>query len=143
MPMVKFSELEQAFDFVSFSSPFTHSAYISRKTGEIFWESDLMDEEEELPEELGDPAHYIEVPDKSELDLGKRLVLRFVAAKLPQEYDNVEKIFRRKGAYSRYKAFLEGKRQLEAWYRYEEDETRAALRQWCAEEGIELVEGED
>jgi hypothetical protein len=143
MPTVKLSELELAFDFMSFSSPFTHSAYISHKTGEIIWELDLLDEEEELPEDLGDPEHYIEVPDKSELDPGERPVLRFVATELRQEYGHVEEIFRRKGAYSRYMALLERKEQLEAWFRYEEDETRAALRQWCAEEGIELIEGKD
>lgn len=143
MPSVKLSELELAFDFVSASAPFAHSAYISRKTGEIFWESDLIDEEEVLPENLGDPDHYIAIPHKNELDLGKRMVLRFVASKLPQEYENVEDMFRSKGAYSRYKALLESKGQLEAWYRYEEEEAKAALRQWSAEEGIQLVEGED
>jgi len=115
MPLVQLNELELAFDFVSSSAPFTHSAYISRTTGEIFWQSDLIDEEEELPDDLGHPEHYIEIPHKSDLDLGKRLVLRFVARRLPKEYENVEDIFRRKGAYSRYKALLdESKGQLEA-----------------------------
>ena len=125
------------------SSLSTNSAYISRKTGEIFWESDLIDKEEKVPEDLGDPEHYIEVPHKRELDLDKRLVLRFVARNLPQEYEDVEEIFGHKGAYSRYKALSESKGQLEAWYRYKDGETKAALRQWSAREGIELIEGED
>lgn len=33
--------------------------------------------------------------------------------------------------------------ELEAWYRYEKEVAKAALRQWSAEEGIQLVEGED
>ena len=138
---VKISELELAYDFVSSVEVFTHSAYISRKTGKIFWESDFTDEIEEHPEDLGDPEHYIAVPHKNELDLGKRLVMRFVASQLPQEYDNVEDTFRHKGAYSRFKAMLESKGVLDTWYEFEENETKAALKQWCEEEGIELIEG--
>ncbi len=143
MLSVDLNELEMAFEFVSSDVLFTHSAYISRKTGKIFWESDFIGEEEELPEDLGDPEHYITIPHRNELDLGKRLVKRFVAQRLPEEYEEVEGIFRRRGAYSRYKALLESKGQLEAWYRYEEEQARVALMQWSASEGIELVEGED
>lgn len=136
---LKYSDVEEAFDFVSFGTPYTHNAYISRATGEIFWESEFMDDEEELPEDLGDPDRYIYVPHKSELDLGKRLVLRFVAQELPDDYGEVEAIFSHEGAYSRYKALLERKGKLEAWYKYEGEEIRAALREWGKEEGIELI----
>lgn len=139
MPSVKLSDLMMAFEFVSAAAPFESSAYISRRTGEIYWVSDLIDEEEDLPEDLEDPEQYIEIPHKNELDLGRRLVLGFLRRSLPDSYDEVEDIFRSKGAYSRYKALLERTGKLEEWYRYEEVETDAALRQWSEEEGIDLI----
>lgn len=38
----------------------------------------------------------------------------------------------------RFKAFLERHGMLESWYRFEADETKRALREWCTVEGIEL-----
>ncbi len=143
MPSVKLADLVTAFEFASSAAPFESSAYISRRTGEIYWVSDLIDEEEDLPEDLGGPEQYIEIPHKNELDLGRRLVLGFVRRSLPDSYDEVEDIFRSKGAYSRYKALLERTGKLEEWYRYEEAETDAALRQWSEEEGIDLIEEGD
>lgn len=139
MLTIKYSDVEEAFDFVSSGTPYTHNAYISRSTGEIFWESELMDEEEQLPEDLGDPDRYVYVPHKNELDLGRRLVMRFVAQELPDDYGEVADMFSRAGAYSRYKALLGRRGKLEAWYKYEGEETRAALMEWGEEEGIELT----
>ena len=76
---------------------------------------------QELPEDLSDLEHYLEIPHKNELDLGKRLVMKFVANKLPQLYNDVEDTFRRKEAYSQFRAILESKGMLEAWYEFEED----------------------
>jgi hypothetical protein len=143
MPSVKLSDLMMAFDFVSSSGPYESSAYISRSTGEIYWVSDLIDVGEDLPEDLEDSNQYIEIPHKNEFDLGKRLVLRFVDRELPSSYNEVERIFSRKGAYARYKTLLERKGRLEEWYRYEEAETLSALREWSEEEGIDLIEEGD
>ena len=139
MLTVSYSDLEEAFDFVSSGTPYTHNAYIARATGEIFWQSELMDEEEVLPEDLADQDRYIYVPHKNELDLGKRLALRFVVKELPDDYREVEAMFSHEGAYSRYKALLQRKNKLEIWYKYEAEERRAALRKWGEEEGIRLI----
>ena len=47
-------------------------------------------------------------------------------------------IFRRKGAYSRYKDFLESKGVLENWYEYENERQKVALKEWCKENNIEV-----
>ena len=139
MTSLKFADLVMAFDFVSSAGMFECNAYISRNTGEIYWVSDAIDDGEDLPEDLDNPKRYIEIPHKNELDLGRTLVLRFVRGELPTLYDDVEEIFRHKGAYSRYKTLLEREGRLEEWYRYEEAETDAALRKWSEEEGIDLI----
>ena len=47
---VKYDELSEAFDFVSFRAPTQHQAYLNRTTGKIYWVSEVI--EDELPEDL-------------------------------------------------------------------------------------------
>ena len=51
-------------------------------------------------------------------------------------------IFRRAGAYSRFKYFLEERGLLQQWYDYENAVQREALQEWCEENGIKLSEKE-
>ena len=48
-------------------------------------------------------------------------------------------VYRQRGAYRRFKDFLERRGRIQAWYDYESAATEARLRAWCAEHGIELV----
>jgi len=103
-----FDEIEDAFFFVSMSEDYMNSATVCKKTGKIYYESD-MGISDELPEDIDDLDQYIEIPGKNELDLGENLVFDFVSEFLSDKYDDVSNIFRRKGAYSRYKDFLENR----------------------------------
>jgi nicotinamide-nucleotide amidase len=133
-------ELRDAFDFVSMGAPLEHSAVISLDTGRIYWLSRDGDlEEEPLPDDLDTSDRYIAVPHKTELDLGRRLVLRFVDRELPNDFDTVEGFFRRKGAYRRFKQLLESRGMLERWYEFENSATERALLEWCQENGIAPV----
>lgn len=136
MPTVKYSELEMAMDLVSEGSLVDACAYISRESGKIYWESDEVDAEEELPEDVSDPELYAEVPDKRDLDLGKPLVLKFAERFMPDRYDEIEQIFRRRGAYSRYKELLFKSGKLEEWYEFEKSAIRKELTEWAEMEGF-------
>ena len=81
---------------------------------------------------------YIAIPDKKELDLGKPLVLDFAREFLPDDYDEVRHIFSRRGAYRRYKDLLVRRGALERWYDFSNKAEEAVLREWCAENGIDL-----
>ena len=140
MVKVKYDDLESAFEFVSAGAPTEHNAYVSRDTGQIYWVSDLVDNEVELPEDIESADRYLSVPHKKDLDLGRYLVTRFVQQALPESEAQVESIFRRRGAYGRFKDLLDAKGQLENWYRFEQAAQSEALRKWCAENDIELVE---
>ena len=141
MVPVKFDDLSAAFDFVSYAAPTEHQAYISLDTGKIYWISDAIDTfEEEIPEDLEDPDRYLVIPHKNELDLGSRLALRFAAQQLPARYDQVEGFFQRRGAYARFKELLEREGALELWYAFEAESAEKALRQWCAENGLEILD---
>ncbi|MCD4748615.1 MAG: hypothetical protein K8R59_04500 [Thermoanaerobaculales bacterium] len=134
---MKFSDVEEAFHFVSAHGQFEASAYVSRKTGETFCVSDNL-EEEELPEDLFESDDYAEIPHKNDLDLGRVLVYRFIDGTVPDHSGEVREIFSRRGAYGRYKSFLDRKGLLDGWHRFEEQETQRALREWCGDVGISL-----
>jgi hypothetical protein len=141
MVAVKYDDLSLAFGFVSSAAPMEHSAYVSLDTGKVWWTSDSSDAfEEEIPEDFETSDRYLAMPHKNELDLGRRLALRFVAQELPGCYDQVGRFFRRQGAYARFKDLLEREGVLERWYSFEADAVESALRKWCSENGLELVQ---
>ena len=140
MAKINYDDLELAFGFVNSGAPMESRAYISLDTGHIYWVSEQTDDEEELPEDLVTSDRYIAVPHKNDLDLGRRLVMRFVRQAMPESEAQVEAIFSRRGAYARYKDLLDAKGQLDPWYRFEEIAQKEALREWCAENEIELAD---
>ncbi len=114
-----------------------HSVYLYKGTGQIFYTSELADSDE-LPEDIDDPGKYSAILHKNDLGLGKPLVIAFTSEYLPEELDRGYSIFRSRGAYSRYKDLLNEKGLLDRWYRFEYERQKAALKQWCTENGIEI-----
>jgi len=55
---IAFSEIEMAFDFVSFGGLSLNEAWICRETGRIWYVADDDIEDEPLPEDLGDEDRY-------------------------------------------------------------------------------------
>jgi|PlaIllAssembly_1097288.scaffolds.fasta_scaffold775294_2 hypothetical protein len=49
-------------------------------------------------------------------------------------------MFRGRGACGRFKDFLATKGLLEAWYTFEDEREKEALRLWCDENGLKLVD---
>ena len=135
--VVNYQEILEAFEFVGFGSVYEHQAFLCKKTGKVYWQSEYSDELEELPDDI-DSENYIEIPHKNELDLGKKLVIDFAYECLPNEVENVEGMFNKKGAYSKFKNFLESKGMLEQWYDYESKAQERALREWCKLNSIEV-----
>ena len=143
MVTVKYDELSLAFEFVSAGLPMEHNAYISIDTGQIYWISDLNPTEEEVPDDLETSDRYIAIPHKNDLGLGRSLALRFAEQELPQCYERAKAFFRSRGAYARFKQLLESEGVLEKWYKFEEESVEKALRDWCAENSIQLIEKGD
>ena len=134
---VSFSDLQLAFEFVSSGGMGENEAYLDRQSGKIYWHSEVADNDEELPDDIDDEK-YILIPDKRELNLGKSLALDFAREFLADDYDEVRQIFSRRGAYRRYKELLVRRGALERWYDFSNKSEETALREWCAENGIEL-----
>jgi Uncharacterised protein family (UPF0158) len=136
---VSFSDLQLALEFVSSGGIGENEAYLDRQSGKIHWHSEFGDNDEKLPDYI-ENEKYIAIPDKRELDLGEPLVLDFAREFLTDDYDEVRHIFSRRGAYRRYKDLLVRRGVLERWYDFSNKSEEKALREWCAENGIELSE---
>ncbi len=95
-------------------------------------------EAEEIPEDIHNNDRYLPVPDKRDLDLGNQLAFDYATRYLAQHYDDVRDMFRRRGAYRRFKDFLEQKDLLEKWYAYGDEQAAKALGEWCEAEGLSL-----
>ena len=81
MAKVKYTDLEDAFMFVSSDSYGMNSVMIDKETGKMFYKSEAGDmdefEQEGMDWEELDFDQYIDVPHKNDLDLGRQLVLDF------------------------------------------------------------------
>jgi hypothetical protein len=135
---IKFKDIEEAFDFVSFGFYGDHSAVLDKSTGQIYWDSDSGDLHE-IPEEILESDDVVEIPHKNDLGLGTQLVFNFVRYNIPGDYERVQDIFSKRGAYARYKDFLESKGLLQSWHDFENKAQEKALREWCKNNGIELT----
>jgi len=138
MSTVRLDQLQDALDWAS-SDSLTNEAYVCRETGLIYWipgDAGIADEEEDAPRDIHDIEKYALVPDKYYLDLGNKLVFDFAARYLADQYDAVRAMFRRKGAYRRFKVLLQQRNLVEQWIAYSEEQTRKALEDWCESEGL-------
>ena len=136
---MKFADLELAFEFHNDGDPYDHVVYISRSTGQTYIRSEMAGVDE-LPEDVLENDDYAEIPNRYDLDLGKNLVWEFVDRQIPGLKNKVQGIFSRRGAYSRYKAFLAELELLDAWHRFEDERTKEALLKWCRDESIPIDE---
>lgn len=119
---------------------FDNEAWLRRATGEVLWHCDDVEDFGPVPEDIDVGDRYVAVPDKRDLGLGKPLALDFARTHLPEQFEQVQGIFSRRGAYARFKDLLERHDSLDAWYQWEQDMTRQALREWCEDNDIQLAE---
>jgi len=139
MHSINLDELRNAFEFVSSGPSSQNYAYICMDTGAIYWKSNVMDLEEETPADLEISDRYIPVPHKNDLQLGQSLALSFIDQEIPHEYNFAASLFRKRGAYRRFKELLQAEGLLEKWFAFEANASDMALQDWCKENNIELI----
>jgi hypothetical protein len=135
--MVKFSDIQDTFFFVSSASYGMHYAILNKETGRLYYRSEMGDLDE-ISDEDFDRDTCIKIPHKKELGFGQDLVFEFVEKHLPDEYDRIHYFFRKHGAFSRYKNLLESKGLLQSWFDFESKREEQVLRQWCKDNEIEI-----
>lgn len=138
MAAIKLDELENAAILVD-DGEGSAKALIARDSGMIHLLNDeYMDEEAPVPGDIEAGGNYVSVPAASELGLGRALMQRFAGAHLPGDRERVQEMFARQDPYDRFSKLLEERGELDAWYRFREQETRAALVRWCEQHGLQL-----
>jgi hypothetical protein len=135
---IKFSDIEYAFLFVSMTPLYTNHAILCKEAGKFYYASEYGDDEE-IPEEIFEDDNCIEIPNKNDLNLGRNLVFEFIEQYLPSDFEQVRNIFRKKGAYGRYKDFFDKRGFLQKWYDFENSRQDETLREWCRENQISLI----
>jgi hypothetical protein len=133
-----FDTIRYAVETVSSPLDSTGMAYINRETGELFLESDFDDQTPRIPDDAETDPAMVPVPSKYDLDIGQQLVWDFVRQELPEREAEVRQFFRRRGAYQRYKSFLENMGRLEDWYAFEEKNTVETILAWANNKGIRV-----
>ena len=136
--VVRLEDLEMAFEFVSSGEPMEYEAYLSLETGAIHYHSEYGDLEEQLPDDIDDEYKYVAIPQKRYFGLGKRLALSFTEQFLPKNLDEVWEMFKRSGAFSKFKQLIEAHDQLDHWRLFESEALTQAIRQWCHDNEITL-----
>jgi len=139
MTKIYFNELRNAFDFVSSAPKYQHKAYICKDSGIIYWVSESIELEEEVPGDLEISESYIPVPHKNDLKLGQSLALSFISDEIPNDYNFVANLFRKRGTYRRFKELLQLEGLLGKWLTFEANATDVALHDWCKEKNIEVI----
>ena len=147
--VVSLDDLLEAFEWANAGPDSDTAAYVCRSTGKIslvggdggLESFDEDDEESDVdgPGATRDHARHAFVPERRELDLGSDLVFRFIRRHAPDQEEEVLAIFRRSGAYGRFRALLDRTRLTELWYRFEAAETAAALTAWAEGEGFKVA----
>ena len=141
MIKVNKQDLEFAMETAS-TDRFEISAYVCTVTGKVWvvgFEDDLC-EFDSPPDDLDENEQYIMVPTKTDLDLGRKLAIKFTEAFVPEEIENVYSYFRRAGAYGKFKVLLNFKGLLEKWYQFEAEHVEQGLIEWCDMNGIQLFD---
>lgn len=139
MVTAKFDDILTAFEFTSFGGLDEVEPYLSLERGTVHYSTDAEHgDPEEVPDEL-ETGPYLTLPRKNDLDLGADLVMRFAVERLPGDVEAIVGFFRHRGAYGKFKGLLERKGKLQEWFDYEEAAKESSLREWCAENGVELV----
>ncbi|NLQ18601.1 hypothetical protein HGG82_13390 [Marinomonas sp. M1K-6] len=135
---VTLDDIELAIEFAS-SGCGDCEAYLDTQSGTIYYIADAV--EEPIPDDLHDSDQYLQIPEKREFDLGRSLAIRFTSEKIPEHLDTVYEMFRRQGAYSRLKDFLDSLGLLDAWHAYESLALREATIDWCKANNIQFSSG--
>lgn len=114
-------------------------AWVDRRSGAVHIVAEGLDPDElALPDDFGDPEHFLPLPPSRHLYAERALAFSFVAGRLPADERLVRAMFTKKGAYRALRELLAERGVLEDWYRCKDTAIDAALAEWCRDNGLRL-----
>ncbi len=139
MASVDADELENA--MILAEPPRAGKAWVCRATGKVWLRADMVGSHAPLPKDLHDEERYLPVPGAASLGLGQALVRDFVRRHLPGDEEHVHAILfglHQPGGFERFARLAQARGLLKSWHAFRHGQTLAALRTWCAQQGLEL-----
>ena len=141
-PQIALADLVAALDWAGHTGS-DRMAFVCRGTGRILRTSDSDFDDAgaslgDVPADLDDPQRYAILPSYRDLQLGKRLAVRFAQSHAPQLIEEVHACFASAGAQERFDALMDAAGQQDAWRAHEAAAVEAALRAWAEDEGLAL-----
>lgn len=82
-------------------------------------------------------------PNERGLDLGRSLIFQFIEKCYPNFVDEVDEIFRKKGAFRRFKDFIVRQSIRDKWHEYQNYYTVLKLVEWANDNDLEVIELEN
>ncbi len=138
LPAVSLDALRNALLFID-DMDGRAEAWVDRRSGAVHIVAEDLDPDElTLPDDLGDPEHFLALPPSHDLYAERELAFDFVAGRLPADERLVRAMFTKKGAYRALRALLAERGVLEDWYRCKDTAIDAALADWCRDNGLRL-----
>ncbi|MFC7421614.1 hypothetical protein ACFQNF_17260 [Iodobacter arcticus] len=139
----KLSDIIDAIDFMSGDPNQSCEGFIHLESGNIYLRPkylNAIDDIEALPDDLDNDALYLPLPTKNDLGLGSQLPVCFAEEYAPDFYNEVQAMFRHKGAFGRFKDWADRHQLLAAWYRFEKESGEKEIKAWCHEYKISLID---
>lgn len=136
----KIADILDAIHFISSDPARESEAFLSLNSGEIHYRSPYTEDIGTVPDDIDDGTKYIPIPHKRDFNLGVALVFKFVAECCPSAEDEVSALFRKRGAYSRFKDWADRHDLLDGWYRFEEEATYKAVARWCRDNQVSFLD---
>ena len=139
---VSMADLLDAYEFAEMGSDWDFGAYVCRRTGVFYFHTDegISGIKDELPEDIDNPDLYLALPAKRELELGRSLVLDFVQATRPKDYELMRGHFQKRGAYRQFRSWSDHHGLTQDWYEFERERTLDALRGWAVENDLQILD---
>jgi len=140
--MPSYSEIEDAILFADAAFRMGGAFYDPARDAVYLQGSELDEDREKIPADM-DWSSCIPIPGEKQLDLGRALVERYVQETRPADVGLVRSFFRRRGAYRRFRLWVEEIGLAEHWQVYRSRAERATILAWCADHSIPLSDVPD
>ncbi len=140
--MPSYHEIEDAILFADAAFKIGGAFYDPAHDAVYFKGSDLEEDRQKIPEDVKWES-CIRIPGEKQLDLGRALIECFVREVRPVDSEQVKSFFARRGAYRRFRTWVESHDLQGHWHAYRNRAEREKILSWCSANGIALQDVPD
>lgn len=137
---IRFQDLFNAFEFVSYVDIAENAVFVDIKTEKIHYFMKMMGNYQQHYIDQLDHRYCFRVPHNNELNLGKVLALQFCQEKKIQLQQHLLEISDEEKFHSELDRVLQALSMNDEWCNYKRAAQQNALKQWCQGKTIAISE---